>query len=220
MEITAYLDDLIDRYPVLGTIRGELERGYSLLESCYAGGHKLLIAGNGGSASDAEHITGELMKSFCLRRPVSPEMKRRLEQADPELGAELARNLEGALPTVALVTHEALSAAYLNDRDPYGVFAQQVYGLGKPGDVFLGITTSGNSKNILKAAVVARAMDMKVLALTGGTGGRLAGLAHVAVKAPSAVTHRIQELHLPIYHCWCAMLEERFFGGTANREVR
>ncbi len=206
-----YLDDLIARYPALTEIGEQIRESYEILERCYAGGHKLLIAGNGGSAADAEHIAGELMKGFRSKRPVPEEFARRLAEIDPVLGKSLAENLEGTLRAVALVTHEALSTAYLNDRDPYGVFAQQLYGLGDPEDVFLGISTSGNSRNILNAAVVAKAKGMTVIGLTGRTGGALKKLADVTIAVPETETYKIQELHLPIYHCLCLMLEARFF---------
>ncbi len=208
-----YLDGLLARYPILTCVGGELAAGYDLLEQCYRAGHKLLIAGNGGSAADAEHMVGELMKGFRSRRSVPAFFGEKLRAVDPKLGQALFENLEQPLRAIALVTHEALSTAYLNDRDPYGVFAQQVYGLGDPGDVFLGISTSGNSKNVLNAAVVAKAMGLTVLGLTGASGGALAALADLTVRVPETETYRIQELHLPIYHCWCMMLEERFFGG-------
>ena len=131
---------------------------------------------------------------------------------DPERGTQLANNLECSLMAIPLVAHEALTTAYINDVDGLGVFAQQLFGFGKEGDVFLGISTSGNSKNVLPATVVARALGIKVIGLTGAKGGELAEVADVAVKAPETETYMVQELHLPIYHCWCLMLEDKFFG--------
>ena len=182
------------------------------MEECYLQGGKLLIAGNGGSAADSEHIAGELMKRFKTPRPVSLEFANRLKQIDPERGTELAKNLECGLMAIPLVAHEALTTAYINDVDGLGVFAQQLFGYGRAGDVFLGISTSGNSKNIMNATVVARALGIKVIGLTGENGGELAKVADVAVKVPETETYMIQELHLPIYHCWCLMLEDNFFG--------
>lgn len=207
-----YINLLIDRYPVLKQIKSEIINGYLILENCYLNGHKLLIAGNGGSAADSEHIAGELMKRFKIQRPVSTEFVNQLISVDPERGAKLARELENALTAIPLVAHEALSTAYINDVDGLGVFAQQLYGFGNEGDVFLGISTSGNSKNIMYATVVARAVGIKVLGLTGADGGELARVADVAVRVPEFETYMIQELHLPIYHCWCLMLEDKFFG--------
>lgn len=205
------MDKFINRYPSLSSIRQNLTDAYLILEECFLKGGKLLIAGNGGSAADSEHIAGELMKRFKLPRPVSQELKEKLSGIDPQRGIKLARNLECALPAIPLVAHEALTTAYINDVDGLGVFAQQLFGYGKKGDVFLGISTSGNSNNILNATVVARALGIKVIGLTGATGGELAEVADAVVKVPETETYLIQELHLPIYHCWCLMLEDRFF---------
>ena len=207
-----YIDLLISRYPILSKIEQEIIEAYLLMEACYKNGGKLLIAGNGGSAADAEHIAGELMKRFKRPSPVKGEFAERLKQIDRERGVGLANNLECSLMAIPLVAHEALTTAYINDVDGLGVFAQQLFGYGKTGDVFLGISTSGNSENIMNATVVARAMGIKVIGLTGMTGGELAEVADVVVKAPEEETYMIQELHLPIYHCWCLMLEEKFFG--------
>ena len=207
-----HLDNLVRRIPALASVRREMEQAYLLLEECYLHDGKLLVAGNGGSAADSEHIAGELMKRFRLPRPVSPEFAQALKAADPVRGAELAKNLECSLMAIPLVAHEALTTAYINDVDGLGVFAQQLFGFGRPGDVFLGISTSGNSQNIMNACVVAKAIGMKVIGLTGASGGQLAQIADIAIKAPETETYLIQEMHLPIYHCLCMMLEERFFG--------
>lgn len=207
-----YIDLLIYRYPQLKKIREEIIKAYIVLENCYKKGGKLLIAGNGGSAADAEHIAGELMKRFRIERPVSKEYAKKLIQIDYTRGKQLAQNLEKSLTAIPLVAHEALTTAYINDVDSLGVFAQQLLGYGHKGDVFLGISTSGNSENIINATVVARASDIKIIGLTGAGGGELAKVSDVIVKVPETETYKIQELHLPIYHCWCLMLEEKFFG--------
>lgn len=207
-----HVELLLKRYPALAPIEENIVKGYLLMEECYTGGGKLLIAGNGGSAADSEHIAGELMKRFKLPRPVSKEFADKLIKVDSVLGEKLAKNLECSLTAIPLVAHEALSTAYINDVDGYGVFAQQLYGFGRKGDVFLGISTSGNSENIINATVVARAMGVKILGLTGASGGKLGKMADVSVKVPETETYMIQELHLPIYHCWCMMLEDKFFG--------
>lgn len=207
-----HIDLLISRYPILDACRKDLIDAYLIMEEAYEGDHKLLVAGNGGSAADSEHIAGELMKRFKTQRPVTPEMAERLKAIDPVRGADLAKNLERGLMAIPLVAHEALSTAYINDVDGLGVFAQQLFGFGRPGDVFLGISTSGNSKNVISATVVARALDIKIIGLTGADGGELAQVADVAVKVPETETYMIQELHLPVYHCWCLMLEDHFFG--------
>lgn len=216
-ELNKHIERLLNRYPVLELVKDKIIDAYLVMEESYVNGGKLLIAGNGGSAADAEHIAGELMKRFQTPRPVSKEFAEKLKAIDSARGAELAKNLECGLMAIPLVAHEALTTAYINDVDGLGVFAQQLFGYGKAGDVFLGISTSGNSRNILNATVVARACDIKVIGLTGETGGELANMADVAVKAPAAETYIIQELHLPIYHCWCLMLEDRFF-GKGNRK--
>ncbi len=207
-----HIEFLLERYPELIQIREAITDAYLLMEETYTNGGKLLIAGNGGSAADAEHIAGELMKRFQMPRPVPADFADALRKADRERGEKLAKNLERSLPAIPLVAHEALTTAYINDADGLGVFAQQLYGYGKSGDVFLGISTSGNSENILNAAVAARAMGIKVIGLTGARESDLSGLADITVKVPRTETYLIQELHLPIYHCWCMMLEERFFG--------
>ena len=209
-----HLNLLIERYPILVECRQSLIEAYKIMEDCYLNDRKLLIAGNGGSAADSEHIAGELMKRFKTPRPVPEDFKAKLKTIDPIRGGHLADNLERSLMAIPLVAHEALTTAYINDVDSVGVFAQQLYGFGRNGDVFLGISTSGNSKNVLAATVVARALGIKVIALTGARGGELAGVADVAVKVPETETFMVQELHLPIYHCWCLMLEDRFFGAN------
>lgn len=209
-----YLDDLNRRYPVLVESKKEIFDAYQMMRKCYQIGGKLLIAGNGGSAADSEHIAGELMKRFQRPRPIAPEFAERLRDIDEKRGSQLAYNLEQPLMAIPLVAHESLVTAYMNDVDSIGVFAQQLLGYGRKGDVFLGISTSGNSQNILNAAVVAKALEVNVIALTGRSGGELADIADIAVKVPEDETYKIQELHLPVYHCWCMMLEEYFFGDN------
>ena len=177
----------------------------------YKNGNKLLVAGNGGSAADAEHIVGELMKGFVKPRKLGNEYKRALENVNEELGKVLGEALQGALPTIALDGHPALTTAYMNDCEPLLCFAQQVNGYGIAGDVFLGISTSGNSKNILYAATVAKAKGLKVIGLTGEKESNLSAMADVCIRVPRKETFMIQELHLPVYHCLCLMLEETFF---------
>lgn len=213
VRLAKHIEGLMGRHPELLPARKDIENAYFLMEQAYAGSGKLLIAGNGGSAADAEHISGELMKRFRMPRPVTADFADKLISVDPERGAKLAKKLERSLTAIPLVAHEALTTAYINDVDGQGVFAQQLFGYGKPGDVFLSISTSGNSENILNAAIVAKAMDIQVVGLTGLSGGKLAELADVTVKVPARETYLIQELHLPIYHCWCLMLEDSFFGG-------
>ena len=213
-QIEKHLDLLIERYPVLHACREDIIKAYKILETCFSGGNKLLVAGNGGSCADAEHIVGELMKGFKLPRKCTEEFADKLRAVDPIRGKELAEKLQGGLPAIALNGHQGLNTAYINDVENGGLlmYAQQVNGYGKAGDVFLGISTSGNSKNVMYAAVVAKAKGMKVIGFTGAKGGQLAEIADVAVKVPEMETYMIQELHLPVYHALCLMLEEKFFG--------
>lgn len=193
-KLEKHIDLLIERYPSLSITRQDIINAYILLENCYTNDHKLLVAGNGGSAADSEHIAGELMKKFKLPRPVPSEFANKLKEIDPVRGENLAHSLECGLMTIPLVAHEALSTAYLNDVDGLGIFAQQLYGFGRPGDLFLGISTSGNSKNIMNATVVARALGIKVIALIGKEGGELSKVANVAIKVPETETYMVQEL--------------------------
>ena len=207
-----HLNHLIDRYPKLIVCKEAIMQAYEILEAAYQNGRKLLVCGNGGSASDSEHIVGELMKEFKLKRKVYGNQAAALKEIDPELGQVLADNLQGALPAISLTGHSALQTAYMNDAVPELVFAQQVNGYGKPGDVFLGISTSGNSKNVLYAAVTAKAKGLKVIGLTGAKENKLMKFADVCIRVPETETYKIQELHLPVYHCLCLMLEQKFFG--------
>lgn len=202
---------LLQRYPELKPVRKSIWDAFEVMAECYEKQGKLLVAGNGGSAADSEHIVGELMKSFVLERRVDPGFANALCSVDTTLGEVLSNHLQGALPAIALDGHLALTTAYMNDCEPLLCFAQQVYGYGKAGDVFLGISTSGNSKNVLYAAVTARAKGMKVIGLTGEKESGLSAIADVCIRVPQTETYKVQELHLPIYHCLCLMLEEHFF---------
>ena len=205
-------EDLFIRYPQLEKCRAQLFDAADCLTRCFQSGGKLLICGNGGSASDAAHIVGELMKNFMLNRPVGDDFRRRLLEKIPETGNWIADQLQGALPAIALTQESALISAYANDAYPELAYAQQVYGYGQPGDTLLCISTSGNSENIINAAVVAVAKDLHTIALTGETPSRLSAVCDLSIQVPETGTHRIQELHLPVYHCLCAVLEQEFFG--------
>ena len=211
-EIYKHIEVLVNRYPVLNSVKDEIVEAYFLLVESYKNEGKLLIAGNGGSAADAEHIVGELMKGFKLPRKLNENFTDKLISENEELGTVLAESLQGALPAIALDGHPALSTAYMNDCEPLLCFAQQVNGYGKAGDVFLGISTSGNSKNILYAATTAHAKGMKVIGLTGAKDSKLTQMSDVCIKVPQTETYMIQELHVPVYHCLCLMLEDEFFG--------
>ncbi len=209
-----YLDLLLLRYPVLACCRTDIIAAFEVLTGCYVSQGKMLVCGNGGSAADAEHIVGELMKGFKNDRKLQDEEVGRLMSIDVDRGRILGHHLQGALPAIALDGHIALSTAYINDCEPLLCFAQQVNGYGCKDDVLLGISTSGNSENVLFAAVTAKAKGMKVIGLTGTKHSKLSALADVCIRVPETETYRIQELHLPVYHCLCLMLEEKFFGNA------
>ena len=213
--IAKHVKILCERYQILKSVKKRILEAYFLLENSYKNGGKLLVAGNGGSAADSEHIVGELMKGFKFSRKLDVDFADKLVKENKEIGTVLAENLQGALPAIALDGHPALSTAYMNDCEPQLCFAQQVNGYGKVGDVFLGITTSGNSKNILYATITAHAKGMKVIGLTGAKSSKLEQMSDVCIKVPQTETYMIQELHLPVYHCLCLMLEERFFGENS-----
>ena len=206
-----YIDLLILRYPQLIVAKDCIVEAYQILEESYTNDGKLLVAGNGGSAADAEHIVGELMKGFVNPRKLEAEYSDALITVNKELGRVLSENLQGALPAIALDGHLALTTAYLNDCEPLLCFAQQVNGYGRKSDVFLGISTSGNSRNILYAATVAKAKGMKVIGLTGEKDSKLSEISDTCIQVPETETYKIQELHLPVYHCLCLMLEDTFF---------
>lgn len=205
------VDILIERYPQLEVCRNSIIETYGVLENSYNNGGKLLVAGNGGSAADSEHIVGELMKGFKKTRKLDEHYCSALVGANEELGKILSENLQGALPAIALDGHSALTTAYMNDCEPLLCFAQQVNGFGCKGDVFMGISTSGNSKNVLYAATVAKAKGMNVIGLTGSKDSKLSVMADVCIQVPETETYKVQELHLPVYHCLCLMLEDKFF---------
>jgi D-sedoheptulose 7-phosphate isomerase len=206
------LATLFERYPALRDCEAQLRAALDILVTAFASGNKLLICGNGGSAADCEHIVGELLKGFLKPRPLGTEARQHLEASAGELGREIAGKLQGALPAISLVSQSALMTAVVNDTAGDMIFAQQVYGLGKPGDVVLAITTSGNSANVINAVAVSKAFGLKTIGLTGRAGGRLAQMADAAIRVPAENTAEIQELHLPVYHWLAAAAEEEFFG--------
>ncbi|MBR4271275.1 MAG: SIS domain-containing protein [Bacteroidales bacterium] len=211
-KIGKHLQNLIDRYPALNICKTDIYKAYKILEICFSENKKLLVCGNGGSSSDSEHIVGELMKEFRLKRRIFGGQAQALKDVDAEMGQVLADNLQGALPAIALTNHSSLTTAYMNDAVPELIFAQQVNGYGVAGDGFLGISTSGNSRNVLFAAVTAKAKGLKIIGLTGQKESKLMKLSDVCIRVPETETYKIQELHLPVYHCLCLMLEDRFFG--------
>ncbi|HUI71019.1 MAG TPA: SIS domain-containing protein [Spirochaetia bacterium] len=207
-----HLEELFARYPALDVCRSDVEKAYRLLIDCYTRGGRLLLCGNGGSAADCEHITGELMKGYLHPRPLPSNVRERLAEADAEMGPPLGETLQGSLPAINLTAGLSLLSAFGNDVKPEHAYAQAAYGHGRPGDVLLGISTSGNARNVRAALCVARAMGISTIGLTGHGGGKMAGLCDVVIAVPARRTYEIQELHLPIYHCLCAMIEEHFWG--------
>lgn len=206
------LQKLISNYPDLVECTASIEQAFEILQRMYKAGGKLLICGNGGSAADSDHIVGELMKSFARPRPLPDAVQHTLRTAFPQDGDKLSTSLQGALPAISLVSQAAFMTAYANDAAPELVFAQQVYGYGLPGDTVLGISTSGNSKNVIHALQIGRALGLHTIGLTGRDGGNMKALCTVAICVPADETAAVQERHLPIYHTLCLMLEEAFFG--------
>ena len=202
---------LFGRYPILKNCEPVLNQAIEILTKAYRGSNKLLICGNGGSAADSEHMVGELMKGFLKPRAIPATDAEKLNAADPARGPLIAKQLQGALPAISLVSQTSINTAVANDTDAEMTFAQQVYGLGRPGDVLFGISTSGNSGNVVNAAITARAFGLTSIALTGLEGGKLATVSDLAIRAPADRVDEIQELHLAIYHWLCIELEERFF---------
>lgn len=204
---------LIARYPDLVACEAEVRKACKMLTDALCDGKKLLVCGNGGSAADSEHIVGELMKSFRFKRPVEPGFS---EAYRRENGEDAPSWLEGALPAISLVSQTSLSTAFGNDESSVGIFAQQVYGYGNPGDVLLAISTSGNSANVVEAAKVARAKDVRVISLTGSCESKLTLLSDVCIRVPRDEVFQVQELHLPVYHCLCACVEADLFGDAGE----
>ncbi len=207
----SHLATLLRKYPELADITAVIEAARDLLVAAYRQGGKVLICGNGGSASDSEHIVGELMKGFLRRRPVPQAFRAQLEAVTTGEGTYLAGHLQGALPAISLVSHTSLITAFANDVAADMIFAQQVYGYGRPGDVLIGISTSGNAANVRHALQVVRALGVHTIGLTGATGGQMLPFCDVAIRVPVAETADVQERHLAIYHALCAQVEELFF---------
>lgn len=209
--VEALLNRLIKENPILEFCNESISKSFEILVQCYLQGGKLLICGNGGSAADSEHIVGELMKGFQKKRNICSKDVERLRLVFPDEWEYLSDNLQGALPALSLSSHSALLSAFINDISPEMVFAQQVYGYGKKGDVLIGISTSGKSKNVVNALKIAKAFEIKTIGLTGKSGGLIKDFCDILIAVPSDETYKIQEYHLPIYHTLCAMIEETFF---------
>ena len=205
------LNELLRRYPVLEICKGDIETAKDALIECYKNDGKVMICGNGGSCADSDHIVGELRKGFLKQRPLSEEQKTEMKNNTSLVDDELLSKLQGGLPAIALPSFTALNSAFCNDVDSELIYAQSLMGLARKNDVLIAISTSGNSKNVFGAVKVAKALGIKVIGLTGNTGGKLKEFSDISICAPEAETFKIQELHLPIYHYLCAAVEDYFF---------
>ena len=205
------LNELMERYPSLTACKKEIEEAAKAWIACYENGGKLMACGNGGSCADSEHIVGELMKGFLKKRPLSEEKLAEMKKNNPDVPEEWLAKLQGGLPAFALPSFGALNTAFCNDVDPELIYAQPLMGMGKPGDILVCISTSGNSKNVVAAAQVGKALGLQVIALTGQTGGKLKNIADICICVPETETFKVQELHLPVYHYLCAETEAHFY---------
>ena len=206
------IEKLMQRYPQLKRCESEIARAIEMMLDTYRRGGKIMVCGNGGSAADADHIVGDLMKGFLHRRPVNDSAAEKFREALGEASDDYIKKLQCGIPAISLPAQSAVLSAFANDVEPSLVYAQLTYALGRPGDVFMGISTSGNSKNVVEAAEVARRLGLVTIALTGASGGKLADICHVTIRVPENETYLVQELHLPVYHAICAEVEERLFG--------
>ena len=204
-----HIENMLNRYPELASCEESVRLAVSAVVDCYSRGGKILLAGNGGSAADCEHISGELLKGFLSKRPVSESERELLSR---ELSEDAVNKLQRGISAVPLTSLSAVLSAFANDVDAELVFAQLVFALAKPADLVIGLSTSGNSKNVVEAVRVARAIGVKTLALTGEGGGDLGELADIAIRVPETETYKVQEYHLPVYHAICAEAERLLFG--------
>lgn len=212
MKNYSHIKELVERYPQLIPLQDKIAKAAGCLVTCYRNEGKVLVCGNGGSSSDSDHIIGELMKGFEHKRPLGEKLKDELKAQGGERGAYLSENLQQGLPAISLTAHSGLISAVANDTDADLIFAQQVVGYGKPGDILLALSTSGNSRNVIDAIITAKAKGMTVIGMTGETGGKMASQCDILINVPGKSTAHVQELHLPVYHVLCQILESTFFG--------
>ena len=205
------LNELLNRYPQLSVCEESLKISADAIIDTYENGGKLILCGNGGSCADCDHIVGELMKGFLKKRPICESKKAEMKNNCALLDDESLNKLQGGLPAIALPSIAGLNSAFCNDVDPELIYAQSLMSLGNKGDILIALSTSGNSKNVFAAAKVAKGLGLKVIALTGKTGGKLKGVADICICVPETETYKIQELHLPVYHYLCAETEKKFF---------
>ena len=211
MDYQKHIEELLKRNTVLIGLKNEIEKAAQAIIKSYDNGGKLLVCGNGGSSSDADHIVGELMNKVEMKRPLNKSLKDRLIEQSGERGAYLAENLQQGLPAISLTAHSALTTAVANDIDADVIFAQQVSGYGNTGDILIGISTSGNSQNVIDAMIVAKAKGLITIVLTGESGGKIKDICDILINVPESRTTYVQELHLPVYHTLCLIVEEYFF---------
>ena len=213
MEKSKYiLDELLSRYPKLDYLQDAISKSTELIIDSFKNGGKVLICGNGGSCSDADHIVGEFMKSFEGKRSLNSEFQQKLAELSPERGKMLAEKLQQGLPAISLTVHQSLITAIANDIHGDLIYAQQVVGWGNPGDILIGLSTSGNSKNVIDAMIVAKAKGLTTIGMTGETGGKMKEWCDILINVPETRTAYVQELHLPVYHSICMMVEKEIFG--------
>ena len=212
MKTKHILAEMLNRYSQLAHLEEPIKKAAEKIIETYKNGGKVLVCGNGGSCSDADHIVGELMKSFEGRRPLSQPLQEKLKQLSPETGAMLAEKLQQGLPAISLTVHSALITAIANDISGEVIYAQQVVGFGNQGDVLIGLSTSGNSQNVIDAMIVAKAKGMTTIGMTGETGGKMKEWCDILLNVPELRTAYVQELHLPVYHALCMMVEKEMFG--------
>ena len=210
-QVQKEVECLLTNYPQLASCKDDIHNAFDLMMNCYLQGGLIMTCGNGGSAADAEHITGELMKSFKLQRPVTSEQRAALEALSPDKGTYLADNLQGGIPCISLVSQVSLMTAFANDVAADMAFAQQVFVYGCPGDVLIALSTSGNAKNVVNACATAKAFGVKTIGMTGEHGGKLCEICDVTICVPASETYRVQEYHLPVFHALCAMMEQSIF---------
>lgn len=206
-----FINDFFARHSDLMPLQEQIMQSCHMLIEAFQNGNKLLLCGNGGSCADCDHIAGEFLKGFLLKRPVNAELINAMQEKYGEYGAEIAGKLQQGLPTISLVTHSAAISAFENDVDPELIYAQQVLAYGKPGDVLIGISTSGGAKNVAAAVMTANSLGLHTIGLTGKDGGKLAQAAELSLIMPQCETYRIQEDHLAVYHLLCAVVESEMF---------
>lgn len=213
--LNAGTEKLLDAYcgkiAAAAAIREPLLKCIALLCDCFDSGGQLLICGNGGSCADADHIVGELVKGFKLDRPLAEPFAKAL-RAQGHDGILLAERLQNGFPVINLAAHSALLTAIVNDLGGEYIYAQQTAVYGRKGDILLGISTSGNSRDVLYAGLAAKAKGMQTIGLTGKSGGEMERQFDILLHADAEITEDIQDIHSAIYHAICACVEYQFWG--------